>query len=493
MNASFLARSLMLTLSTLLLASCGGGGASSSSGADPNPNPNPNPSVSDSAAPQVALTAPANLANDLTGTVVLQASANDNVAVTLVEFEIDGIAAGTDEAAPYAVSVNTADYAVGQHIVRARARDAAGNVSAWSSATVKFGGSAAVPAGFTKNDSFITGLALATAVVQAPDGQLFIAEQGGAVRVFKAGELQPPPLVRLAVDASGERGLIGIALHPNYPTSPHVFVHYTVNAGVGGNAHNRISRFTVQGDSAPLASELVLVELPPLSAATNHNGGALHFGIDGKLYAGVGDNADPGKAQDLTSPLGKLLRFNIDGTIPADNPFASTQTGLARAVWAYGLRNPFSFAVEPGSGRIYINDAGADTWEEINAAAAGANYGWPGSEGPDNVGAGTTAPLFAYRHSDALPPGSGPGGFFTGFAIAGSTFYPATGPFAPPYRSNYFFADFGRRFIARLDPANDNAAYAFASLNDAPVDMLVASDGALLVLGRTSVTRISSP
>ncbi|MDB5930660.1 MAG: hypothetical protein JWR60_2367 [Polaromonas sp.] len=484
MNAPSIARPLTLILAALLVANCGGGGSSENGIVTGSP---------DTTAPQATLTAPANLATDLTGTLALSAIANDDTAVARVEFEVDGLAAGTDDTAPYAASVNIADYAAGQHVVRARARDGAGNVSAWSTATVKFGGSAAAPAGFTKNEGFITGLSLATAAAQAPDGRLFIAEQRGTVRVFKAGGLLQQPLVRLAVDASGERGLIGIALHPNFPAAPYVFLHYTVSAGPGSSAHNRISRFTVQGDSALSSSELVLVELPPLSAATNHNGGALHFGTDGKLYVGVGENADPGKAQDLTSPLGKLLRFNEDGTVPADNPFFTTQQGLARAVWAYGLRNPFSFAVEPVSGRIYINDAGANTWEEINAAAAGANYGWPGSEGPDNVGAGITAPLFAYKHSDALPPGSGPGGFFTGFAIAGGTFYPAAGPFAAPYRSNYFFADFGRRFIGRLDPANGNAAYAFASLSDAPVDMLVATDGALLVLGRTSVTRISSP
>ena len=299
--------------------------------------------------------------------------------------------------------------------------------------------------------------------------------------------------MQLAVDASGERGLIGITLHLDFPAAPYVFVHYTVPAGTAGATHNRISRFTAQGDQAMPSSESVLVDLPSLSTATNHNGGALHFGTDGKLYVGVGENADPGKSQNLGSPLGKLLRLNSDGSIPEDNPFFANQQGLARAVWAYGLRNPFSFAVDPASGRLYINDAGANTWEEINAARAGANFGWPGSEGPDNVGAGIDAPLFAYRHSDAAPPGSGPGGFFTGFAIAGGTFYPAAGPYPAPYRNNYFFADFGRRFIGRLDPVNGNAAYAFASISDAPVDMLVGIDGALLVLGRAGVTRISSP
>jgi glucose/arabinose dehydrogenase len=410
--------------------------------------------------------------------------------VTRVEFEVDGLPAGSDTSAPFEASVNTADFVAGQHIVRARAHDAAGNMSAWATATVRFGGSNPVPAGFTRNESFVSGLIAATSLAQAPDGRLFIGEQGGALRVFKAGQLLAQPFVQLeAVDSSTGRGLLGVALHPDFPATPFVYVHYT---STEGGTHNRISRFTAAGDVAG-SSEQVLVELPPVFGATEHNGGALHFGSDGKLYAGVGDNSNSANSQDLTSPFGKLLRFNDDGSIPADNPFFSTQQGLARAVWAYGLRNPFTFAVQAATGRIHINDVGENTWEEINVGAAGANYGWPASEGPDNVGANMAAPLFAYKHSDAVPPGSSPGGFFTGFVIAGGTFYPTTGTFAAPYRGNYFFADFGRGFIGRLDLANDNAAYAFANISDSPVDMLVGHDGALLVLGRAGVTRISAP
>ena len=207
----------------------------------------------------------------------------------------------------------------------------------------------------------------------------------------------------------------------------------------------------------------------------------------------MGDNATPSKSQDLADPFGKLLRFNDDGSIPNDNPFYATQSGLARAVWAYGLRNPFTFAVQPGTGRIHINDVGQGAWEEINLGAPGANFGWPASEGPDNVGAGITAPLFSYKHSDANPLGSGPGGFFKGFAIAGGAFYPATGTFPAGYRDQYYFADFVSRFVGRIDAANGNAAYAFATLSDAPVDLLVGLDGALYVLTRSGVSRISAP
>ena len=437
----------------------------------------------------MTLSAPANLASGLVGTVALAAQATDNESVTLVEFQVDGQPAGSDASAPFAVSIDTSNYAAGQHVVRVRARDGAANVSNWSTATVHFGGTSTVPAGFTKNQAHVTGLHLATAMAQAPDGRLFVAEQGGRLRVFKAGQLLALPFVELAVDLQGERGLIGVTLHPDFPATPHVFVHYTTTTG---GAHNRISRFTALGDVALPSSELILVDLPTLSSATNHNGGALHFGRDGKLYVGVGENADAALSQDLSSPFGKLLRFNEDGSIPADNPFFSTQSGLARAVWAYGLRNPFTFAVQPGTGRIHINDVGQGSWEEINEGRAGANYGWPGSEGPDNVGANRVAPVFTYKHAPAVPA-TGPGGFFSGICIAGGTFYPDSGTFPQAYRGSYFFADCGTGFIGRLDLANNNDAYAFSSVDDGPVDMLVGTDGALLVLGRTSVTRFSWP
>ena len=311
--------------------------------------------------------------------------------------------------------------------------------------------------------------------------------------MVKNGALLATPFVTLTVDPSGERGLLGVAFHPNFAANGHLYVYYT---STENGTHNRISRFTANGDLALVGSELKLVDLPTLSSATNHNGGALHFGADGKLYVGVGENAQPSLAPDLSSPFGKLLRFNEDGSIPSDNPHFTTQTGLARAIWARGLRNPFTFAVQPGTGRIHINDVGQNTWEEVNVGTPGADYGWPASEGPDNVTAGRSGPLYAYKHSAAAPPGSGPGGFFVGFAIAGGSFYPASGAngaLGAPWRGNYFFADYVSRFIGALDLANGNAAYAFGSVSGSPVDVLAAADGALLVLTRGGIVRFSAP
>jgi glucose/arabinose dehydrogenase len=442
--------------------------------------------VADQAAPIAALSAPAPFSDGLTGMLAIAASASDDVGVAAVEFQVDGETVGEDTTAPYAATVDTALHAAGQHVLRARARDSAGNRSAWASATVRFGGSSTVGAGFAKDDAWVGGLRQATAFAQASDGRFFVAEQGGALRVVKDGRLLPTPFVQLPVDSAGERGLIGIALHPQFPSNGWVYVHHTTHED---GTHNRVTRLVAAGDVSD-GSRATIVDLPPLSSATNHNGGAIHFGADGKLYVAVGENARGSRAQDLSDPFGKLLRLNDDGSVPGDNPFFSSQSGLARGVWAYGLRNPFTFAIQPETGRIHINDVGAHTWEEINLGIAGANYGWPMSEGPDGVNAGITGPLFTYQQTDSSPPGSGPGGFFTGFAIAGGAFYPDNGNFPPSYRGNYFFADFGTGFVARLDLANDNAAYAFAQLNAAPVDMLVGNDGTLYVLTRDAIARI---
>ena len=446
------------------------------------------PSGVDTQAPVATLTAPAAFATGLTGTLTLSATATDNVGVTGLEIQLDGTPVGaTGSSGSHSVSVDSTLYTSGQHVVRARARDAAGNLSAWASATVQFGGTRAVPAGFTRNEAWITGLSSATAFAQAPDGRLLVAQQGGALRVVKNAALLTPPMLSVAVDSSGERGLIGVALHPDFATNGFVYVYYTTTSN---GTHNRVSRFTASGDTA--GSELVLVELPSLSGDTNHNGGAMHFGIDGKLYVAVGDNANSANAPLLTSVFGKILRFNDDGSIPSDNPFYATQSGQNRAIWAYGLRNPFTFAVQPGTGRIHINDVGQNTWEEINLGAPGADYGWPASEGPDNVGTGVTGPLFTYKHSAASPAGSGAGGFFTGFAIAGGAFYPNAAPFPAGYRNSYYFADYVSRFVGRYDWVN-NAAYAFATSSGEPVDLLTGADGALYLLTRTGITRFSAP
>ena len=138
--------------------------------------------------------------------------------------------------------------------------------------------------------------------------------------------------------------------------------------------------------------------LIPLSSATNHNGGAMHFGKDGKLYIGVGENANPAHAQNLDTYHGKLLRINKDGSVPEGNPF-TTGSEQRKSVWAYGLRNPYTFSIHPETGRIFVNDVGQNAWEEINdATIGGRNFGWPTTEGTFNTVTypNFTNPIYAY-------------------------------------------------------------------------------------------------
>jgi glucose/arabinose dehydrogenase len=301
----------------------------------------------------------------------------------------------------------------------------------------------------------------------APDGRLFISQQDGALRIVKNGLLLPTPFVTLPVNASGERGLLGVAFDPSFSTNGFVYIYYTATSPT---VHNRVSRFTAVGDVAQVNSEVVVLELDPLGP-TNHNGGAIHFGNDGKLYVAVGDNGNKANAQSLGTRFGKMLRINADGTIPDDNPFPTT-TGVNRAIWALGLRNPYTFAVQAVTGRMLINDVGELAWEEVNEGLAGANYGWPDTEGPTTA-PGFTAPLYAYDHDD-------------GCAISGGAFHNLLrAQFPLPYWGTYFIGDFCGGWIRSVKLGNGTFTD-FASGISSLVDVAAASDGSLYYLARGS-------
>ncbi|QRN95183.1 PQQ-dependent sugar dehydrogenase [Archangium violaceum] len=335
----------------------------------------------------------------------------------------------------------------------------------------------AVPSRFTDTE-LVDGLDSATSMAIAPDGRIFVCEQKGRLRIIQDGKLLTEPFLSVGVDANGERGLLGVAFDSNFPAQPYVYVYYTAT---GPSVHNRLSRFTASGNRAVSGSEKILLELEPLGASV-HNGGALHFGADGKLYVAVGENSRSENAPKLDTLMGKLLRLEKDGTIPSSNPFYTRTTGVYRAIWALGLRNPFSFAVQPGTGRVFINDVGANEWEELNEGVAGANYGWPDTEGPTSDSR-FRAPLFAYRHGT---------GTDRGCAIAGGAFYnPAALQFPAEYVGRYFFADYCNGWIRTYDP-KDGAVALFATGLKAPVDLDVGPDGSLYYLDRQddSVHRI---
>src|SRR5262245_12779484 len=221
---------------------------------------------------------------------------------------------------------------------------------------------ATLPSGF--NETVVaSGIANATAMAFAPDGRLFVCQQSGALRVIKQDALLSTAFLTVTTDSAGERGLVGVTFDPNFVNNQWVYIYHTIP---GSPPHNRVSRFTAAGDVAAAGSQTTILDLNNLSTAQNHNGGALHFGMDGKLYIAVGENANSANSQTLGNLLGKILRIDASGSIPTDNPFFNTASGVNRAIWAMGLRNPFTFGVQPGTGRIFINDVGEGTWEEIN-------------------------------------------------------------------------------------------------------------------------------
>ncbi|HSM37843.1 MAG TPA: PQQ-dependent sugar dehydrogenase, partial [Candidatus Limnocylindrales bacterium] len=245
------------------------------------------------------------------------------------------------------------------------------------------------------------GLDSPVAIGNAGDGsgRLFVAERGGRIRVLEAnGELRQEPFVDLSgrVLSGGERGLLGIAFHPDFAANRRLFVYYTrTDDGASVLSELRADPGRASADQA--SERVLLVQAQPFG---NHNGGQLAFGPDGYLYLGLGDGGsggDPyGNAQNTGVLLGKILRLDVDGppvdgrayAIPTANPFAPGGTrpggGLAE-IWAYGLRNPWRFSFDPEGGDLYIGDVGQNSWEEIDRqpsdSAGGENYGWAEMEG----------------------------------------------------------------------------------------------------------------
>ena len=336
---------------------------------------------------------------------------------------------------------------------------------------------ATLPSGF--NESVVaSGIPNATAMAFAPDGRLFVCQQSGALRVIKNDVLLATPFLTVTTDPVGERGLLGVTFDPNFAVNQFVYIYYTVP---GSPPHNRVSRFTAAGDVAVSGSQTILLELNNLSSAQNHNGGAMHFGLDGKLYIAVGENANSANSQTLSNLLGKILRIDPTGSIPTDNPFFNMAGGFNRAIWALGLRNPFTFGIQPGTGRMFVNDVGENTWEEINEGMAGANYGWPNCEGHcPSPNPNFDDPIYQYSHSE-------------GCAVVGGAFYnPPSVQFPSAYVGVYFFADLCGGWIRTLNPNNGNQIATFATGLSSPVDLRVSADGSLYYLdrGRSSVYRV---
>lgn len=289
------------------------------------------------------------------------------------------------------------------------------------------------------------GLRQPVGVVDAGDhsGRLFILEQAGLIRIWQAGSLLPEPFLDLSgvVACCGERGLLGLAFHPEYVSNGFFYVNYTLERA--GTLFTRVSRFQVstEANRADPASERLLLEI--LQPFENHNGGMLAFGPDGTLYIGLGDGGsggDPlGSGQSLDTLLGKLLRIDVDRgepyAIPADNPFIDG--GGLPEIWAYGLRNPWRFSFDPLTGDLYIGDVGQGEWEEIDFLPAGSpggtNFGWNVYEGMHQYGGAPNLstplvfPVAEYGHD-------------VGQSVSGGVVYRGTA--LPEWYGVYLYGDF---------------------------------------------------
>ena len=332
-----------------------------------------------------------------------------------------------------------------------------------------------LPAGFA--DEPVATVGSPTAFAFTPGGDMLVTTQPGMLRVRKAdGTLVTALTLGTRVCANSERGLLGVAVEPAFATNGFVYLYYTFNkfntCPTSGSTTpvNRVSRFTLANDAVSLASEVVLIDNIP-SPAGNHNGGDVQVGKDGNLYISVGDGgcdyAGGGCAgsndasRDVNVLLGKVLRITTSGAIPSDNPYAATglrcnATGVTTAgmrcqeTFAWGLRNPFRMAFDPNAvgTRFHINDVGQNVWEEIDLAAAGADYGWNVREGHCANGsttdcgappAGMTNPIFDYGRSDGCAS-------ITGGAFVPNAIWPAS------YDGTYLFGDYVCGQIFQLVP-----------------------------------------
>jgi aldose sugar dehydrogenase len=321
-------------------------------------------------------------------------------------------------------------------------------------------------AGFSE-EPVVTGLGFPVSIAFAPDGRLFFTERfSGKVRLIADPTSTKPHLLPDAVYQFGpvstffERGLLGLALDPDFKKNGYLYVYYS-HRGRDSKAdpyRHRLMRITVHGDRGE--SPVALLDSLPIGSpaefgAGNHNGGSLAFGPDGKLYLTIGDLATPRNSQDLDSFAGKMLRLNPDGTAPTDNPFYDPKRPAAPRsyVYALGLRNSFDFTFEPGppgKARLFATENGPATNDELNIIQPGKNYGWDEERvsGIRNK-QGYVDPILVY-HRTIAPTGIV---FYTG------TRYPEV------FRGKLFFTDWNEGHI-RMATFTGKDAIAAVSVND---------------------------
>jgi glucose/arabinose dehydrogenase len=302
------------------------------------------------------------------------------------------------------------------------------------------------PPGFRLTVQLVTDGLASPVLLTAPDGdpRMFIVQQNGIIRIFENNQLLPTPFldIRSRTAAGGERGLLGLAFHPDYASNGFFFVNYTDQQGDTRVERYRVSQNNSNVADAASATLVLMIEQP----YSNHNGGMILFAPDGMLLVGMGDGGsggDPqGHGQNRSSLLGKMLRLNVNSlpySVPPDNPYAG-HPSFRPEIWAYGLRNPWRFSIDRATGTLYIGDVGQNRWEEIDAASAltpGLNYGWNIAEGNACYQvmcslAGLAAPVLAYGRGD-------------GCSVIGGYVY--RGATIPEIVGHYFYSDYCQAWL----------------------------------------------
>jgi glucose/arabinose dehydrogenase len=295
-------------------------------------------------------------------------------------------------------------------------------------------------------ETFASGFTDPVGIYHAGDDRLFVIEQStGEIIVLDASGATLGTFLDIGnlISTGSERGLLGLAFHPQYASNGQFFVNYTNGAGDTVIARYEVSGNPNQADAS--SAQILLTIDQPFG---NHNGGHIAFGPDGYLYIGLGDGGSQGdplnNSQNGASLLGKMLRIDIDGgspySIPADNPFVG-DAGVADEIWAFGLRNPWKFSFDRQTGDLWIGDVGQNEWEEINfqpaASSGGENYGWRCYEGPDSYNTSGCASQNNYDFPVAAVTHSNPDNWCSvtgGIVYRGSQF--------PAMQGKYFFTDY---------------------------------------------------
>jgi glucose/arabinose dehydrogenase len=340
-----------------------------------------------------------------------------------------------------------------------------------------------------------------TALAFLPDGRLLITEKDGDLDLTDG--VTTTTLLTVPVCTDSEMGLLGIAVDPDFGTNGHIYLYRSNGPDCSSSTgrFNQVVRVTMDpNDSTVSPGSLVVLLSGIRTDGGNHDGGVLRMGPDGKLYAGAGDSGigdnqgGPGSStnpysQDPSELNGKVLRLNLDGTAPADNPFFG-QAGKQGTIFALGFRNPFRFAFDPLTGSLWAADVGDETIEEIDVVTSGGNYSWPYCEGTEPTGCaqpGDVSPIFTYPHSG----GSSLGGCVIGGSFAGVAF--------GPYANDYFFGDCNSSNIyhATMNGTRDNIVGTptlFVSDAGTPADIIFGPDGALYyaAVGAGEVRRVAA-